>query len=92
IQAVRIVSSGYIFYGAGMVLISAFNGAGDTKIPTLINLVCFWFFQVPFAWLLAKTAGIGPIGVFMAIPIAETIISIIAFILFRKGKWKLKQI
>lgn len=92
VQALRIVSSGYIFYGIGMVMANAFNGAGDTKTPTVINLAGFWFFQIPLAWLLAKTFGLGPIGVFMAIPIAETAIAIAAFILFKKGKWKLKQI
>ncbi len=92
VQALRIVSAGYIFYGIGMVMANAFNGAGDTKTPTIINLVGFWFFQIPLAWLLAKTFGFGPIGVFMAIPIAETAIAIAAYILFKKGKWKLKQI
>jgi len=92
ILAVRIVSAGYIFYGIGMVMANAFNGAGDTKTPTVINLFGFWFFQIPLAWLLAKTLGMGPLGVFIAIPVAETAISIAAIILFRKGAWKLKKV
>lgn len=92
VNALRIVSAGYIFYGIGMVMANAFNGAGDTRTPTVINLFGFWFFQIPLAWLLAKTLQMGPTGVFLAIPVAETSIAIAAYILFRKGTWKLKKI
>ncbi len=88
VKALRIVSAGYIFYGVGMVMINAFNGAGDTKTPTLINLVGFWLFQIPLAYLLAKTFELGPTGVFIAIPVAETFIAVAAFVLFKRGKWK----
>jgi len=88
ITAIRILSLGYVFYGIGMVLINAFNGAGDTRTPTIINLIGFWAFQVPLAYLLAKVFQMGPKGVFIAIPISETVITLIAFIWFRKGKWK----
>ena len=92
VNALRIVSAGYVFYGIGMVMANAFNGAGDTRIPTIINLFGFWFFQIPLAWLLSKTFEWGPTGVFVAIPIAETAIAIAAYILFKKGRWKLKKI
>ncbi|MBC7886326.1 MAG: MATE family efflux transporter [Ferruginibacter sp.] len=92
VLAVRIVSAGYIFYGIGMVMANAFNGAGDTRTPTIINLFGFWFFQIPLAWLLSKTFDMGPVGVFIAIPVAETAISIAAYILFKRGKWKLKKV
>ncbi len=92
IAAVRIVSSGFFFYGIGMVMANAFNGAGDTKTPTVINLFGFWFFQVPFAWLMAKALGLGPHGVFIAIPVAETAICIAAWYIFKKGKWKLQKV
>jgi putative MATE family efflux protein len=88
VQSLRIISAGYIFYGVGMVLISAFNGAGDTKTPTIINLFAFWAFQIPLAYLLAKYFELGPTGVFIAIPTAEVAITVTAFILFKKGKWK----
>jgi putative MATE family efflux protein len=88
VTALRIVSTGYIFYGIGMVLTNAFNGAGDTKTPTLINFFGFWLFQIPLAWLLAKGLDLGPKGVFIAIPVAETSITIASFIIFRKAKWK----
>ena len=86
--ALRIISTGYVFYGIGMVMINAFNGAGDTKTPTVINIFCFWLFQIPLAYLLAKYFALGPTGVFIAIPVAETLITVRAFILFRKGRWK----
>ena len=88
ILAMRIVSAGYVFYGVGMVMSNAFNGAGDTKTPTYINLFGFWFFQIPLAFFLAKFMGLGPIGVFIAIPVAETAISITSWYLFKKGRWK----
>jgi putative MATE family efflux protein len=88
VQALRIISTGYVFYGVGMVMTNAFNGAGDTKTPTVINILGFWVFQIPLAWLLAKHFAMGPTGVFWSIPIAETAISIASFILFRQGRWK----
>ena len=92
VRAVRIVSCGYIFYGIGMVMINAFNGAGDTWTPTKVNLIGFWLFQIPFAWLLAKHFELGPDGVFIAIPVAETAITIASYILFKRGKWKLMKV
>lgn len=88
----RVIAAGYIFYAYGMVVINSFNGAGDTETPTIINFVCFWLFQLPFAYLMAITFDFGPTGVFLAIVLAEVLISVIAIIWFRKGKWKLKQV
>lgn len=92
VQALRIVSLGYIFYGVGMVMINAFNGAGDSRTPTWINLFWFWIFQIPFAWLLAKVWNMGPTGVFIAIVVTETCITTTSVILFRRGRWKLVKI
>lgn len=86
--ALRIIGSGYIFYGIGMVMANALNGAGDTKTPTLINLFGFWGFQIPFAFLLAKWLNMGALGSFISIPVAETLIAFAAYIFFKKGKWK----
>ncbi|NDI99659.1 MATE family efflux transporter [Flavobacterium sp. LaA7.5] len=88
VQAIKILSVAFVFYGAGMVLINAFNGAGDTKTPTRINFFGFWLFQIPLAYVLAKVFELGPVGVFIAIPVSETAITIASIILFRKGKWK----
>ncbi|HEY8387718.1 MAG TPA: MATE family efflux transporter, partial [Parasegetibacter sp.] len=87
-RAMRIISTAFVFYGVGTVMIHAFNGAGDTWTPTYLNFAGFWLFQIPLAWLLAKYFAMGPDGVFIAIPVAETSITIAAFILFRQGKWK----
>ncbi|MGS2726561.1 MATE family efflux transporter [Psychroserpens sp. BH13MA-6] len=88
----RIIAAGYIFYAYGMVVINSFNGAGDTMTPTLINFVCFWVFQLPFAYIMAISFELGSIGVFLAIVLAEVLIAIIAIIWFRKGRWKLKEV
>ncbi len=86
--ALQIISSGYIFYGIGMVVTQAFNGAGDTKTPTWVYFFGFWVFQIPFAWLLHRYTSIGVTGVFIAVPVAETVMAIIVFLFFRKGTWK----
>lgn len=88
VEAIRILSAGYIFYGIGMVLLNAFNGAGDTKTPTWVNFFGFWMLQIPMAYLLAKHFGWGPKGVFWAIPVAETCMTIATIILFKRGRWK----
>jgi len=88
ITALRILAAGYILYGIGMVLVNAFNGAGDTWTPTIVNFFGFWLFQIPLAYVLAKHFDMGPRGVFMAIPIAETGIALAGYILFKRGKWK----
>jgi Na+-driven multidrug efflux pump len=92
VKALRIISLGYIFYGVGMVLTNAFNGAGDTRTPTIINLFCFWAFQIPLAWLLADRFKFGPSGVFTAILLTESAITVVSFVVFRQGKWKTVKI
>jgi putative MATE family efflux protein len=86
--ALQVIGSGYVFYGIGMVMIQALNGAGDSKTPTIINLFGFWLFQIPLAFILAKNFNMGPLGAFIAIPVAETALALAAFYYFKKGKWK----
>jgi putative MATE family efflux protein len=86
--ALRWVGSGFIFYGIGMVMMQALNGAGDTKTPTWISFFCFWLFQVPLAYLLAYGFHLKETSAFIAIPVAETMIALVAWYYFRKGKWK----
>lgn len=86
--SLQIIGSAYIFYGIGMVMTQALNGAGDTRTPTVINFVCFWLFQIPLAYFLAKGIDLKSTGAFIAIPVAETVIALVAWYYFRKGKWK----
>ncbi len=88
VSALRTIGYGYIFYGIGMVMIQSLNGAGDTRTPTIINVICFWLFQIPLAYLLAVYFKLGPIGAFIAIPVAEALIAILAYWTFQRGKWK----
>ena len=88
----KIVAAGYIFYAYGMVISQAFNGAGDTRTPTKINFIAFWIFQLPFAYLSAITFELGPLGVFLAILFAEVLLSVIAMVWFKKGRWKKVQV
>jgi putative MATE family efflux protein len=84
----HILALGYIFFAYGMIITQAFNGAGDTKTPTYINIFVFWLMQIPLAFFLAKYLKMGPQGVYIAIAISETILAIISIIIFKKGKWK----
>ena len=88
VLSLQIIGSGYIFYGISMVMTQALNGAGDTKTPTVINFVCFWLFQIPFAYFLSKGLDLKSTGAFIAIPVAETLIALVAWYYFKKGKWK----
>lgn len=88
----HVLSLGYIFFAYGMVISQAFNGAGDTRTPTILNLVVFWLMQIPLAYYLAKYLRWGPEGVYIAIGISEAVLAIAAIIIFRKGKWKLIKV
>ncbi|WP_349351085.1 MULTISPECIES: MATE family efflux transporter [unclassified Flagellimonas] len=88
----QIIALGYIFYAYGMVVTQAFNGAGDTRTPTKINLISFWFFQLPLAYVSALVLGWGAIGVFLAITLAEVLLAVLAMVWFKKGKWKQVQV
>ena len=88
----KIMAAGYVFYAYGMVMTQAFNGAGDTQTPTRINLFAFWLFQLPLAYVLALWLGFGPVGVFIAITLAEVLLVILAFYWFKKGTWKTVQV
>ena len=92
IAALRIISLGFPFYAYGMVLSNAFNGAGDTRTPTLINIGCFWLLEIPLAYLLALPLGWGPTGVFVAIAVSFSLLALISAVIFRQGKWKHKAV
>jgi Na+-driven multidrug efflux pump len=87
-QGLRIISAGFLFYAYGMVVTQAFNGAGDTRTPTLINFCCFWLLELPLAYLLSHTAGLGPQGAFYAIAISFSVVAVAGILLFRRGTWK----
>lgn len=86
--ALQIMGSAFIFYGVGMVMTQALNGAGDTKTPTVINFVCFWLFQIPLAYFLADALGMKSTGAFIAVPAAQTLVTLVSWYYFKRGKWK----
>jgi putative MATE family efflux protein len=92
VRCLRIVAAGFLFYGYGMVLTQAFNGAGDTRTPTLIYLVCLWMLELPLAWVLAYPLGFGPTGVFIAVSAAFSVLAVVSGFLFRLGWWKMKRV
>ena len=88
VGCLRIVSLGFVFYAYGMVLTPAFNGAGDTWTPTLINLFVFWLFEIPLAWLLAAPRPASARGVFIALTLAYSMLAVVSALLFKRGRWR----
>ncbi len=84
----RILALFFPIWAVGMVTVQAFNGAGDTKTPTWINLFAYWVLQIPLAWAFAWPMGMGEDGIFWAIAAAQFALAIIAAIAFRRGRWK----
>ena len=92
VRCLRYISYGYGFFAIGMIVVQAFNGAGDTITPTKINFLCYWLVQIPLAFLLAEYLKLGPTGVFLAITIAESLLAVVGIYVFRQGKWKLQSV
>jgi len=91
-DGLRVIAMGFVLYAYGMVLSQAFNGAGDTWTPTLLNLFAFWLIEIPVAYALAVVLGFGPHGVFVAITGAFSIFALLAMAMFRRGTWKTKMV
>lgn len=89
--ALRMIGIGFPFYGWGMVISQAFNGAGDTKTPTWLNVFVFWCWEIPLAWI-AKQLGFGTTGIFLSITIAFSTYAIAGWLVFRRGGWKTKRV
>ncbi len=92
VTSLRIICLGYVFFAYGMVLGQSFNGAGDTRTPTLLNFICFWLIEIPVAYLFALPWGWGLAGVCWAIALSETLLAIFLILVFRQGKWKTVEI
>ncbi|WP_080054148.1 MATE family efflux transporter [Spirosoma aerolatum] len=92
VQCLRVFCLGYLFMAYGMVLSQSLNGAGDTRTPTIINIVCFWLIEIPLAYTLAHVFNWGPPGVFWSVAISETLLAVIAILVFRRGRWKTVQV
>jgi putative MATE family efflux protein len=92
VRGLRIISAGFPLFAYGYVMTQAFNGAGDTVTPTMINVACLWLGEIPLAYVLAKPAGLGPSGVYWSIFLAFSAMSLVSALLFRRGTWKLKRV
>jgi putative MATE family efflux protein len=92
VPALRIVSIGVPIYAVAMCFGAAFNGAGDTWTPTRTSFFCLWLGQIPMAWLLSDTFGLGPLGAFIAVPISLSLLALCNYVLFRRGRWKLQNV
>lgn len=88
ITGLRTMSLGFPLYALGMVLEQSFNGAGDTRTPTFMNVFAFWVVQLPLAWWLSQHTALAQRGVFAAVPIAYTALAIVSAFFFRRGAWK----
>ncbi len=91
-EFLRIIAYSYPFFALGMVMVQAFNGAGDTVTPTWINLFCYWLFQIPLAYLLSHSFGMDVAGIFVGIAVAQVVFALTGMLVFRRGRWKLKVV
>jgi len=87
-SCLRILGVGFPMYAVGMIMIQALNGAGDTATPSSLNLLSFWIVQIPLAFWLATKTGLGPDGVFLAIVVSESLLTLLSIVVFRRGRWK----
>ncbi|MGZ3727092.1 MAG: MATE family efflux transporter, partial [Pseudobdellovibrio sp.] len=92
VEGLRIIATGFVFFGFGMVLTQALNGAGDTKTPTRFNIICFWLFQTPLAYALVTFTDMKAAGALIAIPAAHVLLTVISWRYFKAGKWKDVQV
>lgn len=92
VRALWIISLAFPLYAAGMCLEATFNGSGDTWTPTRLNFFCLWLGQVPLAWLLSSPAGLGPLGVYIAVPVSFTALTVWSAVLFKRGRWKEQKV
>ncbi len=92
VRCLRVVSAGFLFYAYGMVVTQAFNGAGDTLTPMVLNLVCFWVVELPVAYVLSGPLGMGPTGAFLSVTIAFSLMAVLGAAVFRRGRWKLRRV
>jgi Na+-driven multidrug efflux pump len=92
VSCLRILSYGNVGYAYGMVMLQAFNGAGDTVTPTVVNLFGFWLLEIPLAYVLAIPVKFGPTGVYSSIVVAEAAIAVAGVLIFRRGRWKAQKI
>ncbi|MCP9754852.1 MATE family efflux transporter [Lacihabitans sp. CCS-44] len=88
VECLQILCAGYIFFGFGMVMSQAINGSGDTKTPTVLNIIGFWVLQIPIAYILAVKLDWKQTGVFWAVVISESILAVLAILYFKTGRWK----
>ncbi len=87
-RCLQILGIGFPMYAVGMVMIQSLNGAGDTVTPAILNLICFWLVQIPLAYLLATRTALGPNGAFVAVVVSESLLTVLAVIVFRRGNWR----
>lgn len=88
IMTLRVLSLGNVMYAYGMVISQAFNGAGDTRTPMIVNFICFWLIEIPLGYFLAIALDWQVLGICIAVPASESLLALILIVIFKRGKWK----
>jgi len=91
-SSLRIFSYGNIAYAYGMVMLQAFNGAGDTLTPTIVNFFGFWVLEIPLAYWLAVPLGFRANGAYISVVAAQAVMAAASIVLFRRGRWMRQRI
>jgi putative MATE family efflux protein len=86
--ALQIAALELPFFTLTFVLMGALRGAGDTRTPLYVNVVCIFLLRLPLTWLLAYVFQWGIVGVWIATAMDWGGRSLGLWLIFRRGIWK----
>ena len=66
-----------LFDGTQAVAFGVLRGAGDLKIPAIVNVLGYWLFGLPIGWALAFPAGRGARGIWAGLSLGLAAVAVL---------------